>query len=93
MPCYFDLSLICSIEQLDEKWEDSSCFVVLFVIPGDNFIGATLYIENFSLFLLRFFGKLNTYKGLLSLVEIGVKIAVHWKRRFSILVSTSQFNF
>lgn len=72
VPCCFDLSLMCSIEQLDEEWEDSSCFVVLFVIRGDTFIGATLNIENCSLFFLRFFGKLNTYRGLLSLVEIDV---------------------
>jgi len=93
VPCCFDLSSICSIEQLDEKCEDSSCFVVLFVLPGDTFIGATLNIENCSLFFLRFFGKLNTYKGLLSLVEIGVRVAVHWKRGFSIVVATLQSNF
>lgn len=92
VPCSFDLSLICSIEQLDEKWEDSSCFVVLFVVPGDNFIGATLNIENCSLFILRFLGKLNTYKGILSLVEMGESVAVNWKRGFSIVVPTLQSN-
>jgi hypothetical protein len=50
VPCCFDLTSICSIEQFDEKWEDSSCFVVLFVFFGDNLMGATLDIENCSLF-------------------------------------------